>query len=334
MENILEFFYPNQLINVLLIIINFVLLWVIYFRKYYGTIKLICFFINLAVLASALVYPPSSYLILGLMLILLFPFRNNNPKILYQTPKAVFEGGGIRRGLTPPETAGLLGKTPALVITLVIMQMLKKGFLEFGKKPLSFLIPRSMQPKETSLNYVDREKSRRENAQKLNAVLTPYEEMVFEYFEQKKGLSLNEMNFDFFPTLFSDYLNWRIGGYDIPLSKDYYEKIVNRSHIEIRSEGNLINNKSEVIERNIFWILLSTDFEQTINKEFSDFFPSWFETDSKNKERRDFIKEYKDLVLNVQASLSDDLGIIEISENINATSENLLSDIAKATRSG
>ena len=191
-----------------------------------------------------------------------------------------------------------------------------------------------MQPKETSLNYVDREKSRRENAQKLNAVLTPYEEMVFEYFEQKKGLSLNEMNFDFFPTLFSDYLNWRIGGYDIPLSKDYYEKIVNRSHIEIRSEGNLINNKSEVIERNIFWILLSTDFEQTINKEFSDFFPSWFETDSKNKERRDFIKEYKDLVLNVQASLSDDLGIIEISENINATSENLLSDIAKATRSG
>ncbi len=330
MGNLFTFLISNQLFNIFLIIVNSTLFWILSFRRFKTKISLVFSVILLSLIFSSLFFPPLNIIYLFVIIIIYFRKENSGPKIVYQAPKAVFEGGGIRRGLTPPEAAGLLGKPLSIIISLTLMQMLKKGFINFGSKPNSFILSKNMQAKEKSSNFVEREKSRRELAQKINAVLTPYEELVIEFLEQNSDVPIRELNFEFYSSLFSDYLNWRIGGYDIELSIDYYEKIINRSHIEVRSEGILIRDGDVVIERNLFWVLLSDKFEELLSDDFNNYFPKWFAP----SENDNLVEKYKDLLDNVAFALPENVSNILIVANNNFSSVNILSDIARATRSG
>ena len=55
-------------------------------------------------------------------------FRSRKKQV-YLPAVARFEGGGIKRGLTPPEAAALLGKPIQTILGLVIVGLLRKGFL-------------------------------------------------------------------------------------------------------------------------------------------------------------------------------------------------------------
>ena len=200
MLKILDYFQIYQPLFVFLIFLNLSVFSLVYFRKQGGSLKLLSISVLLWLILSPFLYPPLNFINLFLIGLLFVRSRGRIARKPFMAPKAVFEGGGIRRGLTAPEAAGLLGKSKALIITIALMQMLKKGFLEFSSSDYSVSLAQIMRKKKRNINYVDRENARREIAQELNVVLTPYEEILLEYLEQKKNISLNELNFNFFPS--------------------------------------------------------------------------------------------------------------------------------------
>jgi len=128
-------FYSNsflQIISGALIIIAFrYLFFRVFSRKAY-----LLFILFTVLLVIGFVYFPQIQLLVFLSFVVYLIFDKMQNKPTYTPPEAVFEGGGIKRGLTAPEAAVLLGKPFDKILALVLLGMSEKGFIQIRRGSL------------------------------------------------------------------------------------------------------------------------------------------------------------------------------------------------------
>lgn len=189
----------------------------------------------------------------------------------YQKAVAKFEGGGIRRGLTPPEIGAVLGIPFHRILMLVIVGLLDKGFVTIGDElNLQIRVSDPMQTRTHSLNTGVRATLRRQGAQELQQVLFSFEEPFLELLEQEDGKIIAEIDFSFTVKPFFQCVSERIGGYNLNETRDYYKKMITKySESENFASFSSIHNNQE-----IEWKLLRMflDEENTVGL---DEYPRW-----------------------------------------------------------
>lgn len=197
-------------------------------------------------------------------------------KQTYVGAQAVFEGGGIKRGLTPPEAALLLGKPVQESVALMLVSLLKKGFAEINvSDSIRISVVETFLTRDITLNPEKRSVIRKQKAQALNQVVYPYEEPLLELLEQETGKSISEIDFSILVKPFVEDLAFRVGGFDFEQTRKYYELIVRRAPKEARMEGKLITDYKKVYEKNVGWILLADDYGAIFGETNRVYQPPW-----------------------------------------------------------
>lgn len=216
-------------------------------------------------------------IVTGVILVILFLgglfFLGRRPQ--YERPKAFFEGGGIRRGLTPPEACVILEKPFSMTRGVVLIQLLDKGFIEIGQyMPVVVRVAKQLRMRNKVLGFEQKMEMRLAGAKTMGHVLYPYEDQFLELLEQNEGKRLEEINFEMVTPSLKDYADWRVSGYDLEATKEYLESWIDRALKEVRLDGELVTEKKKVWQHNFLWIVLGKS-----GKEIPEvpYLPLWWE---------------------------------------------------------
>ncbi len=194
----------------------------------------------------------------------------------YQPAVARIEGGGIKRGLTSPEGAVLLGRPLNVTLTLVIFEMLRKGFLrQIAATPLTVEVAEAFRTHGSGLSAQARGEKRRKSAQAINATLHVYEEPFLEILESNPGLPVTQLDFGVAIQPLVRYVAGRVGGFSLQETRDYYKLIIERAPKEARSDGKLTFDRQKIFDRNFGWVLLGDDFASVLDAADYSYLPVW-----------------------------------------------------------
>ncbi|MEX2161068.1 MAG: hypothetical protein WD751_04055 [Anaerolineales bacterium] len=221
-------------------------------------------------------------LLLAALILAIFAFRYLRLRRLrqaapYQPAVARIEGGGIKRGLTPPEGAVLLGRPLKVTLTLVIFEMLRKGFLrQVAAEPLTVALNEAFRTQGSGLGAQARGERRRQAAQAMPAALHKYEEPFLELIEAQPGKPVTELDFGVAIQPLIRYVAGRVGGFSLEETRAYYRLIIERAPREARSDGKLTFERQKVFDRNFGWVLLGDDFRNVLDQPDFSYQPVWW----------------------------------------------------------
>jgi hypothetical protein len=183
------------------------------------------------------------------------------------------EGRGIKRGLTPPEVAVILGKPVGTILSLVLIGLLKKEVIRLNElSPIKMGINPRFPTRITSINAHRRSELRLKAAQTINAILHPFEEPFLELLDNPDNEALRDINFTVAMIFLIKYVAYRIGEFNFSSTRDYYRNIIERASKEARIKGTLITDPNKVLEYNLEWVLLD---DQQVNSINTKYIPKW-----------------------------------------------------------
>jgi hypothetical protein len=315
----------------------FGLFGLVFFRTTRGVGKYI--FIICSILL-AVVFVLSAYAHLWgfaiLAIVALLAPRLRKTKRNYEHAVARVEGGGIKRGLTPPEAAVLLGAPFNVILTLVVFGLLRKGILQhISDYPFVVSLADGFRTREKSLNAEQRADLRREAAQSTNITLYPYEGIFIELFDQNDQLRVHDIDFSILVKPFIQLIAERIAGYDLDESREYYRLIIKRAPKEARTEGVLVAEKDKVFDRNILWILLHKDFSEILDAGSKPYFPVWLRSERDNRvligKERTFASWAAGIMEEMKATVPESALKIKLGREIDDVTAHLMAEISRAT---
>ena len=208
--------------------------------------------------------------------IFIYNIRRRRLSKPYQPAVARIEGGGIKRGLTPPEGAVVLGRPLNVTLTLVIFEMLRKGFLsQVAATPLVVEVAEAFRTLGSGLSAQGRGEQRRQAAQAIHAALHLYEEPFLEIIEADPGVPVNKLDLGLAVQPLVRYVAGRVGGYNLEETRAYYRLIIERAPREARSDGKLTFERQKVFDRNFGWLLLGEDFGRVLDQPDYSYVPRW-----------------------------------------------------------
>lgn len=262
-------------------------------------------------------------------------WRRKRMKLPYVNAIAKIESGGIKRGLTAPEAAIVLGNPIAQTFILIGLQLLGKGVLIHKDGRLFDIdLQSSFSHKNGNKSAGEREDSRKIEAQKLSIVLYPYEHFMIELIDQMDESNWLKIDFSVIMRPLISHVANRIGGYDLEQTREYYQAIIRRAPLEARTDGKLISVGEKVIEKNILWILQNDNAETLFEGEYSSYVPKWMDElyRSEVKEKKiNFYRWYKKILdqMNITISIIDSVQAVD--DSAESVAARLHADISQAT---
>ena len=285
-------------------------------------------------------------LILGFILLLLGSFgmyqgRRRRLAQPYRPAVARIEGGGIKRGLTPPEGAVVLGRPLNVTLTLVIFEMLRKGFLrQIAATPLLVEVAEDFRTQGSGLSAQARGDKRRLAAQAIKATLHLYEEPFLEIIEANPGVPVNKLDLGVAVQPMVRYVVGRVGGYSLEETRAYYRLIIERAPREARSDGKLTFERQKVFDRNFGWVLLGEDFVGVLDQPDYSYVPLWMRDvrrpTSDVKETalpadQTFAAWAKEVMASMEGVVEEGDVKLKLGGETDATTATLMNDIGRAT---
>ena len=257
--------------------------------------------------------------------------RRGKQKIPYEPALARIEGGGIKRGLSAPEASVLLGRPLNLSLTLVLFEMLRKGFLVQEQAiPLTVAIAPPFQIKRANLSLNEIKEQRRGAAQQLPAALALYEEAFLEVLETQHGRA-SKIHFSIAVQPVIRFVAGRVGGYSLAETRAYYEALIERAPKEARSDGVLTIEREKVFDRNFGWLLMHPDFPSLLDQDDYSYQPVWWRKDPSLVPDKSFATWARQVIDEMAANPSLESVKIELGEEEDLLSATLMNDIARAT---
>jgi len=301
-----------------------------YKRLFFETGKI--FFILFVILGSIGIY----FIQLGFIVVfllhslLILVQRNRTQEFEYENSKAIFEGGGIMRGLTSVEAAILLGFPYHEVLSLLFTELSIKKIINTTKDdPFQISISNKMNLAGIGDNYLERKSIRKEKAQLNHLIIYPFEEEFIEFVEQNEGNDLEKLDFTFLIEPLVERVADRVGGFDLEQTKTYYAQIIKRVSVEIGAGDFLFLTNDDSISKNIGWMMLDGSLSDNLL--------------GKNEQLIPTLKQYYDqiqieMIRKIYKSMLSHKGkysvSIKLGSNINLATAQFLADTNRATFTG
>jgi hypothetical protein len=254
----------------------------------------------------------------------------------YQPAVARIEGGGIKRGLTPAEGAVLLGRPLNVTLTLVIFEMLRKGFLlQAAATPLTVEVAEAFRTHGSGLSAQARGDKRRQAAQAIPATLHPYEEPFLEILESNPSVPVAKLDFGVAIQPLVRYVASRVGGFSLQETRDYYKLIIERAPKEARSDGKLTFDRQKIFDRNFGWVLLGDDFAAVLDQPDFSYQPVWLRaprgTGAAALGGRTFAAWAQLVFASLEGAIAEKDVKLTLGQESDAVTATLLNDIGRAT---
>jgi hypothetical protein len=254
----------------------------------------------------------------------------------YQPAVARIEGGGVKRGLTPAEGAVLLGRPLNVTLTLVIFDMLRKGFVrQVAAEPLTVEVNEAFRVQGGGLSAQVRGERRRKAAQAIKATLHKYEEPFLEIIEANPGVPVRQLDLGVAVQPLVRYVAGRLGGFGLEDTREYYRLIIDRAPREARSDGKLTFERLKIFDRNFGWVLLGEDFASVLDQRDYVYSPIWIRPPRGQGDEmlggRSFAAWAKDVMASLEGVVAEQDVKLTLGHEEDATTATLLGDIARAT---
>lgn len=254
--------------------------------------------------------------------------------VKYQPALARIEGGGIKRGLTPPEGAVVLGRPLNITLTLVIFEMLRKSFVrQVQAAPLVVEVNEAFRTHGSGLSVQARGEKRRKAAQAINSSLHKYEEPFLEILEDHPGMPIHELDFGIAVQPLVRYVAGRVGGFSLEETRTYYRLIIERAPREARSDGKLTFDRQRVFDRNFGWVLLGDDFAAVLDAPDYSYLPIWLRS-TPQPTTPTFAQWAKQVMASLEGSVAEADVKLGLGRETDAVTVTLMNDIARATYYG
>jgi hypothetical protein len=254
----------------------------------------------------------------------------------YQPAVARIEGGGIKRGLTSPEGAVLLGRPLNVTLTLVIFEMLRKGFVrQEAAEPLTVEVVEAFRTHGSGLSAQARGDKRRQAAQAIPATLHPYEEPFLEILESYQSVPTAQIDLGVAIQPLVRYVASRVGGFSLQETRDYYKLIIERAPKEARSDGKLTFDRQKIFDRNFGWVLLGDDFAAVLDQPDYSYQPVWLRapqgTGAEALGGRGFAAWTQEVFASWEGGINEKDVKLTLGQESDAVTATLLNDIGRAT---
>jgi hypothetical protein len=200
-------------------------LWA-YWQIFRGAGKGIGALVGIIYLIAGYFLPRFWLLLVTLFLLIgIFAFiRQRFQRVDLEDPEMVFEGGGIRRGLSPIEVGHYLGVTRAELLGLSLLELLNKGLIEI--RSTQVVVAGIFEGAEKILNATERRKARKAQARQIGKELTDLEDNLLETLIQYQDGGLSISAFQVWEDQLSRQAHYRVGGFDVAQTLDYYREYI------------------------------------------------------------------------------------------------------------
>ena len=273
--------------------------------------------------------------LLAVLILLRSLSQRSNDHFAYVPSLARIEGGGIKRGLTPPEAAIVMGKPLHLVITLLLFEMLRKGFIEqIDSTPLKIALSPAFQTIGKNLSASDKKNLRRLAAQAIPASLHIYEEAFLEILEINAGMPVNKIDYEIAVQPLIRFTASRVGGHDLKETKEYYRLLVDRAPKEARTDGVLTTDRQKVFDRNFALLLVHEDFESILDQNDYSYQPVWWRKKDFDLPDVSFAVWAENLMNKMEKNFSQNIVDLELGDEEDMLTATLMNEIARATYYG
>jgi len=252
----------------------------------------------------------------------------------YQPAVARIEGGGVKRGLTPPEAAVLLGRPINITLTLLLLELLKKGILrQVGGELFTVEVAETFRTHGLGLTAQARGERRRLAAQAINAALHPFEEPFLEIIESNPGVPVRQLDLGVAVQPLVRYVAGRAGGYSLDETRTYYDLIIDRAPKEARSDGKLTFDRERIFNRNLGWALLAKDgdFISTLDQPDYSYVPQWLRKQPVSLGGRTFAEWVQTVYAELEGVVDESDIKLDLGDESDAVTAVLLSDIRRTT---
>ncbi|KAA3647836.1 MAG: hypothetical protein DWQ07_02295 [Chloroflexi bacterium] len=255
--------------------------------------------------------------------------RKRRASVEYQPAVVSYEGGGIKRGLTAPEAAVVLGVPYNQILAQVIFGLLNKGILiQKQTAPLAVEVQVDFRTLGVVISPEARADRRRMAAQNHNVVLQGFEEPFVEVFEANSDKLVADIDFAITVKPLTRFVARRIAGFDLEQTRNYYRLIIKRAPKEARTEGVLVKEREKVFDRNFQWLMLHEDFEHVLE----DYVPPWLRNGQVNIANG---QTFAIWALGVTESLGNSVDVdalkLRLGSNEDVVTATLINEIARAT---
>jgi hypothetical protein len=271
----LKWLHDNPGVPLSLGMISFVLVAVAFFRFSGGTgfsvfVLLACgliYFMFLNPLITLLVFPLS-------ILFLFFVERSiRKKKDRYLPAIAQVEGGGIKRGLTAPEAAVLLELPLNKVLLLILFGLLDKRVVTLEKdSPLTVKVNKGYAAAGST--KAKRRHARREEAKKQGIVLRGYEHGILDVLQKHPGDPVHKQDFGAPIRALIKGVAFKMKGFDLSDTQDYYRKIISRAMEEAGRMGD-VPEFEKFLDKTWPWVMMADDYGPVFQRRGYTYHPTW-----------------------------------------------------------
>jgi hypothetical protein len=150
----------------------------------------------------------------------------------------IFEGGGIRRGLSPVEVGFLNDLSPSGLFVLGLIDLLQKGLIEYSKTAdggLKVTLVEVFWNSRAILNPKSRRDARKSIAQRRMKELTDYEDVLLETLDQNADSSIGEFSIQHWIEYLNRSVNAKTSGFDIVETNHYYFEFIKHRLMSVES---------------------------------------------------------------------------------------------------
>ncbi|MBN2003114.1 MAG: hypothetical protein JXA21_07125 [Anaerolineae bacterium] len=257
-----------------------VVLFAILFFRFSGGTGVTVFVIGLALMICLMVNVPILTLLalpVTVVGIIINEISLKKRRKTYLPPIAQVEGGGIKRGLTAPESAVLLEMPLSKVLMLTVFGMLEKGLIEVVEdSPLRVAITADFRPQ----NEADRKTAkalhdfRRQVAQNKGTVIHAYEDLFLDQIEANPGKALQNINFSPAVKGLIQGTALKMKGFDLSDTQDYYRRVIERAMEQAQAIGE-IEQREQYLDKYLPWVMMNDRYPTVITHHNYHYWPRW-----------------------------------------------------------
>ena len=164
-----------------------------------------------------------------LLLIGIFELWQYSIKRTYAHSHLIFEGGGIRRGLTPVEAAILLEMDSEVLAIIGIISLMDKGLINFAADyhGNGLEVVPELRIGAKTINPQERKKMRKAVGRSLNQTISPSEDVLIEMIEQNGERVFGNFQFAVWIEISRKECDKKMAGFDRDQTIDYYFEYIN-----------------------------------------------------------------------------------------------------------
>lgn len=331
----LSAFEANIILRIATAAVFTALLWLVFLQLARGQGKLL-FAIVAGGLLGLFAYLPLAQLLAFVPLfgLLAWAAWRRGRATAYQPAVARIEGGGVKRGLTPPEAAVLLGRPINITLTLVLFELLRKGILhQTAGAPFTVEVDEAFRTHGKGLTAQARGEQRRLAAQAIHAALHTFEEPFLEIIESSPEVPVSQLDLGVAVQPLVRYVAGRSGGYSLAETRRYYDLIIDRAPKEARSDGKLTFDRERIFNRNLGWILLLEDaaFVSVLDQPDYSYVPVWLRKQPVDLGGRTFARWVQAVFAELAGVVAEDDIELQLGADADAVTATLLNDIRRTT---